>query len=110
MGITVDNTPTLIYLVSARKKYMADTADLSQEALSAFIDRVDSGEVKPFLKSAPIPTENDSPVKTIVGKNFKEMVMDSSKEVLLKVYAPWCGHCKKIAPEFEAAAKALSQN
>ena len=62
------------------------------------------------MKSAPIPTEEKTAVKTIVGKNFKEVIMESEKEVLLKVYAPWCGHCKTIAPEFEAAAAALASN
>ena len=62
------------------------------------------------MKSAPIPTDDKGPVKTIVGNNFKDVVLNSEKEVLLKVYAPWCGHCKKIAPDFEAAAEALAAN
>jgi protein disulfide isomerase len=97
-------------MVEARKKFEGDASDLSIEALKAFAERVAAGEVKPFLKSAPIPTSEKGSVKTIVGKNFKEAVLDSDKEVLLKVYAPWCGHCKTIAPEFEAAAAALKIN
>lgn len=62
------------------------------------------------MKSAPIPTDDNAPVKTIVGNNFRQAVLESDKEILLKVYAPWCGHCKTIAPEFEAAAKALAHN
>ena len=34
----------------------------------------------------------------IVGKTFNEIVFESKKDVIVKFYAPWCPHCKNMAP------------
>ena len=39
--------------------------------------------------------------QVVVGKNFDEIVMDETKDVLIEFYAPWCGHCKALAPKYE---------
>jgi len=43
----------------------------------------------------------------LTDKNFKSLVLDSPSVWMVEFYAPWCGHCKNLAPAFEAAAANL---
>jgi len=86
-------------------KYQTN-AEFSVEAVKKFAHDFVSGSLKPYIKSEPVPA-NDQPLKTVVGENFNQIVMDPTKDVLLELYAPWCGHCKKLAPAYEELANSL---
>jgi len=63
------------------------------------------------LTTAAALYDSDSPVVSLDAKTFKSRVTnDVDAFVLVEFYAPWCGHCKKLAPEYEAAARALKKS
>ena len=39
-----------------------------------------------------------------MAKNFDKIVLDKSKDVLIELYAPWCGHCKQLEPIYKDLA------
>ncbi|XP_043689150.1 protein disulfide isomerase-like 2-3 isoform X1 [Telopea speciosissima] len=43
----------------------------------------------------------------LTSRNFDEMVLKSKDLWIVEFFAPWCGHCKKLAPEWKKAANNL---
>jgi len=51
-----------------------------------------------------------SHVVVLDESNFDSVVNDKTKNVLVEFYAPWCGHCKKLAPDWEKLAAAFKND
>jgi len=102
-GITEENCPDMrvINMEKNMAKYAPEAADLTTAGITGFVNGVLDGTIKRHLKSEEVPDNSDNAVKVVVGKNFDELVMDPTKNVFVEFYAPWCGHCKSLAPVWE---------
>lgn len=99
-GITDENCPAMrvINMEKNMAKYAPESDDLSAAGVKAFVNGVLDGSVARHLKSEDLPDNSNNAVKIVVGKNFNDLVLDPTKNVFVEFYAPWCGHCKTLAP------------
>ncbi|XP_055595948.1 protein disulfide-isomerase-like [Uranotaenia lowii] len=103
-GMKKEDVPSMriIHLEEDMAKYKPETNDLAADKIDTFVSSFLEGKVKQHLLSQDLPEDWDKhPVKTLVANKFDEVALDPTKDVLVEFYAPWCGHCKQLAPIYD---------
>jgi protein disulfide isomerase family A protein 3 len=98
--------------------YGSESEKFSSDILLKFATDYLAGSLEPAkrqdLSMPPPPMDEDGgdvdegDVVVLTKDNFDEVVNDETKNVLVEFYAPWCGHCKSLKPEYAKAATALA--
>ena len=70
-------------------RYAMEPDDEYMEEIEEFLRKFESGKLKPYLKSQPVPKKQSGPVKVLVANNFDKEVLAGTKDVLVEFYAPW---------------------
>lgn len=103
-GMTAEDTPTyrIIQLQEDMTKYKPTVPEITEDSLRNFVTDFFAGNLKQHLLTQDLPEDwNKTPVWTLTGSNFDEVAFDKTKDVLVEFYAPWCGHCKQLAPIYD---------
>lgn len=112
-GLKKEELPSLrfIKLDEEMTKFKYTHDELVADKITEFATGVLEGNIKPHLLTQDLPEDWDkNPVKVLVGSNFDDVVFNKSVNVLVEFYAPWCGHCKALAPIYEQLGEKYNDN
>ena len=93
----VSGYPTLKFFKKGSTEATDYSGGRTADDIVGFVNK-ESG-ARGMIKKAP------SFVQQLDNSNFDSVALNADKDVLVEFYAPWCGHCKKLAPVYEEVGK-----
>ena len=83
----------------------AEAANVTLVAISPNTPDISSDFAKEIEVTFPVLSDVDN----VVAKQFNDILF-SGKNVMMEFYAPWCGHCKKLAPVWDELGTAFADS
>ncbi|KAJ3428101.1 protein disulfide isomerase [Anaeramoeba flamelloides] len=104
--------PGMVLINNINKEHYTYKGKFTKNEIKNWLNDFFAGKVEKSIKKELIPESNDGLIKTVVYDNWDEIVNDPEKDVLIKIYADWCQHCKKLEPVYQELAEKFqdSQN
>lgn len=83
--------------------------DVNAEDLKQFVADFKADKLSPFLTSEDVPTSQEGPITKVVAKNFNEIVMDTTKDVVIYFHSNNCRKCEHVDPIWDDLSAEYSQ-
>ncbi|KAL7419228.1 protein disulfide-isomerase precursor [Cryptotrichosporon argae] len=109
LGVTGDLPQFVIQDLAAQVKY-AHTGAVDAAGITQFARDVYNGKVEPTIKSEPKPASQSQPIYHLTADGWNDLFDDESKDVFAEFFAPWCGHCQRLAPIWETLGERYAAN
>jgi len=112
MNVTEDDLPTLrIMQIKHPLNRFYFYKKVTLENIRGFIQDFWDRKIDPYFKSQPIPEEKyNNNVRVLVGKTFKEVVFDESKDVMVFFFSPTCYYSGLLKPVIEKVALRVKES
>ncbi|KAK9865288.1 hypothetical protein WJX84_012094 [Apatococcus fuscideae] len=108
-GIEAKDTPAfVIHDQNNNAKYISFNTKPSK--LPGFVSDYEAGKLEKHVKTEAPPKKNNGPVKVVTGTTFEDIVLAKGQNTMIEFYAPWCGHCKTLAPIYEEVGEFFQKN
>ena len=99
----------LIQPKNKMRRYSLD-GSVTEENLLRFFDDFENNKLQPLYISAPIPKDShEEGVRVVVGKNFKDVVVDDDQDVLVLFCNPNHATCKQFSEIYTKLAQKIGE-